>query len=614
MSLLALFLGLLPLPASPLPALGFQQGPNLVKNGGFENGSNFWIPLAADPGTSATIDGTTSQAGSFSAQAKITGQTAPVAAGWLQPVPVQPGRHYLLSYAVKTAVTDLMAFPFLNYLDSSDSVVFTQSLFPSSGTRDWEVFHSRITIPAGVQTLDLFLLLYGTEGTAWFDAVRLTELTDPAPTDFSVDLGAAALGPIERFAGTNVGPRWPGNPNDMTAGFRKMGVDLVRTHDFFGPCDVHVIFPDFNADPLDPAAYDFASSDAVVAAILDAGSGVFFRLGESFEANPVHNQPPADFNKWAQVCVQIVKHYNAGWNQGFFDGIRYWEIWNEPDIAQFWAGTAAQYADLYRITAAKLKQFDPTLQVGGPALANLASEGFLDTFLTTVAASGAPLDFFSYHFYSSVNPWFYARAEARARELLTGHGFPAVPTFLTEWNNYSFDPQVLAELTRDDPLNAAMTAATLTYSQDSGLGRAFRYRTDEFWFGLFRDNGDFSYSGQVFRDMGRFRRTPARIPVTGGDQLGSTLLAGRSSGGGEVQLLVSDARSSASGYRVHFAGITGRSRWLYEIRRIDGGHEDVPVRSGILDANHADLQVEVAPPFVDFVRLKRLRARRPLPR
>jgi len=49
-----------------------------------------------------------------------------------------------------------------------------------------------------------------------------------------------------------------------------------------------------------------------------------------------HNVPPKDFNKWARICVNIIRHYNDGWAGGYHWGIKYWEVWNEPDNHGFW--------------------------------------------------------------------------------------------------------------------------------------------------------------------------------------------------------------------------------------------------------------------------------------
>jgi hypothetical protein len=59
------------------------------------------------------------------------------------------------------------------------------------------------------------------------------------------------------------------------------------------------------------------------------------------------------------ICAHIVRHYNQGWAKGPKAGIKYWEIWNEPDTG-FWAGTREEYYRLYAATAKALKEIDPS--------------------------------------------------------------------------------------------------------------------------------------------------------------------------------------------------------------------------------------------------------------
>ena len=47
----------------------------------------------------------------------------------------------------------------------------------------------------------------------------------------------------------------------------------------------------------------------------------------------------------------VVMHYNKGWANGFHYGIRYWEIWNEPDFMPFWGGTPEEFRELYKTIA-----------------------------------------------------------------------------------------------------------------------------------------------------------------------------------------------------------------------------------------------------------------------
>ena len=53
------------------------------------------------------------------------------------------------------------------------------------------------------------------------------------------------------------------------------------------------------------------------------------------------------------IARRVEQHYNDGWAHGYQLGIRYWEIWNEPDLIPFWTGTPAQFYALYAATAAR---------------------------------------------------------------------------------------------------------------------------------------------------------------------------------------------------------------------------------------------------------------------
>ena len=68
--------------------------------------------------------------------------------------------------------------------------------------------------------------------------------------------------------------------------------------------------------------------------------------------------PPKNFGKWARICEHVIRHYNKGWTNGFHYGIRDWEIWNEPDDANFRnatsymrKGTPEPFFELYTVTA-----------------------------------------------------------------------------------------------------------------------------------------------------------------------------------------------------------------------------------------------------------------------
>ena len=139
-------------------------------------------------------------------------------------------------------------------------------------------------------------------------------------------------------------------------------IPYSRLHDVGGPygsfryVDIPNIFRDFDADETNPESYDFVFTDWLINEMIKADCMPIFRLGvtiENFcEMKSYRLDPPSDFNKWARICEHIIKHYNYGWANGFNFGIKYWEIWNEPenhpepDKNPMWTGTKEQFYEM----------------------------------------------------------------------------------------------------------------------------------------------------------------------------------------------------------------------------------------------------------------------------
>ena len=227
--------------------------------------------------------------------------------------------------------------------------------------------------------------------------------------------------------------------------FRAAAIPYARTHDaaFYATyggehtVDIHAIFPDFDADPEDPASYDFVCTDEYMKVMVYAGVEPFYRLGSKIEHWPKKygTLPPKDFHKWAVICEHIIRHYTEGWADGFHYKMTYWEIWNEPDLdpddsthKRTWGGTKKQFFELYHIAATHLKKCFPHLKIGGPALA-----GKMDWAEEFLAQLKAPLDFFSWHVYAKDDEKVLMKIR-KVRELLDTYGFKDTESILNEWN------------------------------------------------------------------------------------------------------------------------------------------------------------------------------------
>ena len=282
----------------------------------------------------------------------------------------------------------------------------------------------------------------------------------------SIDF-TAPTGPVKQLNGVNNCPmRLKGGKRQGQPELHDIGVPYCRLHDTAGAwggthyVDIPNIFPDFDADENDPASYDFAFTDALLAELVAAGIEPFYRLGVTIENNwrvKAYNlEPPKDFAKWARICEHIVRHYNEGWADGYAWGLEFWEIWGEPENPPLWQGTREQYFELYRVTANHLKSCFPNIKVGGygscglyaidPESESERSEffrSFLDWFdeflaFVTAPATQAPLDFFSWHIYlTKSGPERIAAHAAYVRERLDRAGLAKTESYLDEWNDCS---------------------------------------------------------------------------------------------------------------------------------------------------------------------------------
>ena len=292
--------------------------------------------------------------------------------------------------------------------------------------------------------------------------------------------------PIRPLNGVNGGPVTHNFRYDASQLFADAKIPYCRLHDIEGTLgggkfvDVRNIFPLWEQDENDPRSYDFEFTDEYLRRIDGCGAQAFYRLGETIDHGylKAHVRPPTDAATWARICANIVRHYNEGWADGFHYGIRYWEIWNEPENPPMWTGEKDEFFALYRETANLLKREFPSIMVGGYASCGFYAafddnadefyRSFLtwaDDFLAFVKApeTAAPLDFFSWHIYSASPAQVLAHARW-CREKLDAAGFPETESILDEWNWAGKD---MFETMRDMP-GASFAADVMCRLQNTG--------------------------------------------------------------------------------------------------------------------------------------------------
>lgn len=401
--------------------------------------------------------------------------------------------------------------------------------------------------------------------------------------------------PLHGICGAPVSPG-----TNLCERYREIGVPFVRLHRTLSEgtgayVDISRVFPVFELNENDPENYDFAYTDLLIAAAVESGAQVIYRLGESPDPSGIcrHARPPRYVSKWAKIAVQVIRHYNDGWANGFGYGIRYWEIWNEPDrfladgrCPSFANGSPEQAHALYAAAAAAIKAYNPALQVGGMSFAGCGE--MAQAFLTLCGQEKTPLDFLSFHLYTT-NPEeaVFAARDFAARA--TACGYPDLPLFLSEWNYFgleypfSVSPWDLAE-NREGKygekaremfsnlsgcIGASFCSAAMARMQASGVHAAcyFDGQPSSRFCGLFDRYGNPQKPYYVFLAFGELYRMGNCVQTQCVGE-GMYALAARSSDTDDMGVLLTSFRGGAT--ELFLEGIPTDRVYVAELFLLDG--------------------------------------------
>lgn len=229
--------------------------------------------------------------------------------------------------------------------------------------------------------------------------------------------------------------------------------------------------------------YSFFNVDSIFDFLLDIGMKPFIELSfmpsalASGSKTVFHYRgnitPPKSYDEWTDLIGALADHLVQRYG---VDEVRKWlfEVWNEPNLDMFWAGTMEEYFRLYQSAALAIKKIDRELKVGGPAT---AIDAWIPELKEFCSKHGIPLDFISTHHYPTDSAFGLglnmeeqmARSErgvltVRAKKAIE-EAYP-LPVYYTEWNN-SPSPR---DPYHDTPYNAAFIVKTITDNMELPLG------------------------------------------------------------------------------------------------------------------------------------------------
>jgi xylan 1,4-beta-xylosidase len=268
---------------------------------------------------------------------------------------------------------------------------------------------------------------------------------------------------------------------------QELGFQYVRFHNLLSDqIGVYIIQ---NEEPL----FSFYNADLIMDFLLSIGMRPFVELSfmptglASGRKTVFHYQanitPPRDYQEWARLIQALVAHWLERYGR---QELQHWffEVWNEPNLNAFWAGSQADYFKLYRYTAEAIKAVEPALRVGGPAT---AQNKWIGDFLDFCREQDVPADFVTTHHYptdafGSPGDDTESQLAQSRRSVLREQAQDAkrqagdLPLYYTEWNSSSNPRDPL----HDESYSAAFTVKTIMEAQGLVEGYSFWTFSDIF--------------------------------------------------------------------------------------------------------------------------------------
>jgi xylan 1,4-beta-xylosidase len=276
----------------------------------------------------------------------------------------------------------------------------------------------------------------------------------------------------------------------------------VRKECEFNYIRMHGLFTDdmgvYREDKAGNPQYNWQYIDELHDFLLSIGIKPFVELGFTPKAMASGSQTifwwngnvtkPKDLTKWEGLIRAFTAHLKERYGE---DEVRTWyfEVWNEPNLSGFFAGTQQDYFDLYAVTARAIKSVSPHYKVGGPATAGC---GWISEFINFCVTNRSPVDFISTHTYAVTQGFLDAEGNGgtvfsphgdsisgdviRVRKQIAGSALPKLELHFTEWS---------ASYTPSDPIHdsyhsAAFILDRLKHTGDAAQSMSYWVFTDIF--------------------------------------------------------------------------------------------------------------------------------------
>jgi hypothetical protein len=257
--------------------------------------------------------------------------------------------------------------------------------------------------------------------------------------------------------------------------------------------------------------WNFKNLDAALALAESRNVPVLLTLGlsptwasarpqESKAFRPGSTAEPRDIRDWQEYVRGLATHYKGR--------IHYWEMWNEPNLRDFYTGDVSKIVELAREAYRILKEVDPTNVLTTPSpTGGLNGAQWLDDYFRRGGAQY--MDVVAFHFYVSPGePEKIVPIAQRVAEVMAKYHVLQKPLWSTEtgWfieNHKTYVKPGTGSFSKvlNDETSAAFVARTYIILWLSGVSRFYWYGWDNHFMGLTEEDGTPKPGGVAFGEI-----------------------------------------------------------------------------------------------------------------
>ncbi len=360
----------------------------------------------------------------------------------------------------------------------------------------------------------------------------------PEELEFNIDLNATAV-PIPKIYKPNIDLSGRGAHRDITWPQTLAAKDVLEKWQLdLGFTGFYRI--QYNLWEIQQLAQDKASQaslldsyEAIIKKISDNGGTVILNLfGTPSGLGRVldKNSPPHNLKAYKELIKNTIRKLSCNKKYNIW-----YEVWNAPDLEDFFLGERSEYLNLYRIVGEAVKELrsESKMQIplGGPSVsswfANVQSNDILYPERSLIYELikycynyRLPLDFISWHAYSSdpkleKQDTIYQKSFIKLiREWLKYFNFSSsLPLVIDEWN-FDGPANILSERGKDSFIAASFIPARLKNMYEAGVDHQTYFSLEDF-----ADNKE-----GVNRNLGIFGFDTERIDSKGYAKAGYNIL------------------------------------------------------------------------------------------